>query len=191
MRYERRMSVRGVRAAYPGDVDTVTDVQVRAWQAAYRGIVPAGALAEMTGAEATGVWRERWADAVAAPPSPRHRLLVAVDEGTITGFAAHGPASDPDQDPATSGELLALLVDPDHARQGHGSRLLAATVDHLRDDGVQTALTWVFEADEALRGLLEPAGWAPDGGRRVLDLGESVTMIRLHSDISQSPGVAG
>ncbi|MCO5966793.1 GNAT family N-acetyltransferase [Actinoallomurus soli] len=178
------MGVVGVRAAYPGDVAAVAEIQVRAWREGYRSVIPEAALAEMTGPEAVALWRERWADAVAAPPSPRHRLLVAVDEGVITGFAAHAPAGDPDQDPQTTGELLTLLVDPARGRAGHGSRLLAATVDHLREDGCTTAIAWVFAADDALRGFLASAGWAPDGAHSKVDMGEPVAMVRLHTAIA-------
>lgn len=178
------MSMVGVRAAYPGDVDEVVRIQLRAWTEGYRDVVPAPALAEMTRADALAVWRERWAEAVAAPPSPRHRLLVAVDEGTVVGFAAHAPADEPDYDPATTGELLTLLVDPARGRAGHGSRLLAATVDHLREDGCTAAVTWVFAADEVLRGFLASAGWAPDGAHSTVDMGEPVTMVRLHTSIA-------
>jgi GNAT superfamily N-acetyltransferase len=173
----------GVRAAYPGDVDAVTRVQVRAWSEGYTGVLPAAALAELTSPEAADVWRERWAEAVSAPPSPRHRLLVAVDEGVIAGFAAHAPAGDSDQDAATTGELLTLLVDPAHQRAGHGSRLLAATIDHLRDDGCTTAVTWVLAADDVLRAFLTSAGWAPDGAHSKGDLGAPVAMVRLHTGI--------
>lgn len=169
----------GVRAAYPGDVDAVVDVQARAWAEGCRGIVPDRALAELTGARE--LWRERWAEAVSAPPTPGHRLLVAIDEGVICGFAAHAPATDPDQDPAATGELLNLLVDPARTRAGHGSRLLAATVDHLRADGCDTAIAWVFAADEVLRRFLGSAGWAPDGAHSRVDMGEPVPMVRLHT----------
>lgn len=171
--------MRGVRAALPGDVAAVVDVQVRAWREGCRGIVPEPALAELTGTREP--WLRRWADAVAAPPTPRHRLLVAVEEGEICGFAAHAPATDPDHDPQATGELLALLVDPPRTRAGHGSRLLAATVDHLRADGCRTALTWLFAADEVLRGFLGSAGWAPDGAHSRVDMGEPVPMVRLHT----------
>lgn len=173
----------GVRAAYPGDVAAVAQIQVRAWHEGYRDVIPAPALAAMTGPQATELWRERWAEAVAAPPSKRHRLLVAVDDGVIAGFAAHGPASEPDHDPATTGELLTLLVDPAHGRSGHGSRLLAATADHLREDGCTTAVTWLFAADETLRGFLASAGWAPDGAHSTVDMGEPVKMVRLHTAV--------
>ena len=56
------MGVTGVRAAYPGDVAAVAQIQVRAWREGYRDVIPAPALAEMTGPQAQELWRERWAD---------------------------------------------------------------------------------------------------------------------------------
>jgi len=107
----------------------------------------------------------------------------------VVGFAAHAPAEDADAAPGTA-ELLTLLVDPAHTGAGHGSRLLAATVDLLREDGAETLITWVFEADEAMRTFLGSAGWAPDGSSRTLDMGEPVRQIRLHTDIREPRGRA-
>jgi GNAT superfamily N-acetyltransferase len=139
----------------------------------------------MTSQEAQEVWRERWTEAVVAPPSPRHRLLVAVEHDLVVGFAAHAPATDEDCSPDDTAELLTLLVDPMHGRAGNGSRLLAATVDTLREDGVTRMITWVFPGDRAMLMFLEPAGWARDGVWRELDMGEKVSMIRLHTDITK------
>ncbi|MDL4771474.1 MULTISPECIES: GNAT family N-acetyltransferase [Thermomonosporaceae] len=171
----------GVRPARRADVAAVADIQVRVWRQGYRELLPAEVLAEVTGEAARRVWRERWTEAVTDPPSPRHRLLVAVADDLVVGLAAHAPAEDPDVPEAA--ELVALLVDPLHARAGHGSRLLAATVDLLRDDGFTTLITWAFEKDEVLRTFLGSAGWAPDGTARTLDMGEPVRQIRLHTDI--------
>ncbi|GAA3949638.1 hypothetical protein GCM10023085_35220 [Actinomadura viridis] len=183
----------GVRPARRADTAAVADIQVRAWRQAYRDLLPAGVLDELTGPDAREVWRERWTEAVTAPPGPRHRLLVAVSSDLVVGFAAHAPAEDePDHDPAVTAELLALLVDPLHTGAGHGSRLLAATVDLLREDGFRTLITWAFERDEVLRGFLGSAGWAPDGTARDLDMGEPVRQIRLHTDITAAaPGTDG
>ncbi|MEV5825269.1 GNAT family N-acetyltransferase [Spirillospora sp. NPDC052242] len=180
----------GVRPARRADAAAVADVQVRTWRQAYRDLLPAAALAQVTSPEARDAWRERWADAVTAPPSPRHRLLVAVAADLVVGFAAHGPAEEADHDPGTTAELITLLVDPLHGRAGHGSRLLAATVDTLREDGVTTLVTWVFEDDGVTRAFLESAGWAPDGTARALDMGEPVRQIRLHTDITDITGDA-
>ncbi|MFB4311032.1 GNAT family N-acetyltransferase [Actinomadura sp. GTD37] len=174
----------GVRPARRADAAAVADIQVRAWRHGYRDLLPAGVLDEVTGPAAVETWRDRWAEAAAAPPTPRHRLLVAVASDLVVGFAAHGPAEDGDLDPAAAAELIALLVDPLHTRAGHGSRLLAASVDLLREDGFTTLVSWAFEDDEVTRTFLGSAGWGPDGTARTLDMGEPVRQIRLHTDIS-------
>jgi hypothetical protein len=46
-------------------------------------------------------------------------------------------------------------------------------------------IAWVFPGDRAMLGFLEPSGWACDGVWRELDMGEKVSMIRLHTDISK------
>ncbi|WP_033324366.1 GNAT family N-acetyltransferase [Actinomadura atramentaria] len=177
----------GVRPARRADAAAVADIQVRAWRHGYRELLPAPVLAEVTGDDARAAWRERWAASVAAPPTARHRVLVAVHRDLVTGFAAHAPAEDADHDPAATGELVALHVDPAHVRAGHGSRLLAATADLLREDGCETLVTWVFERDEILRAFLGSAGWAPDGASRTLDMGEPVRQVRLHTAIGPDP----
>lgn len=175
----------GVRPARRADAAAVADVQVRTWRQGYRDLLPAAALTEVTAPAAQAAWRERWAEAATAPPTPRHRLLVAVAADLVVGFAAHGPAEEADHDPAATAELITLLVDPLHGRAGHGSRLLAATVDLLREDGVATLLSWVFEDDKVTRTFLGSAGWAPDGAARTLDMGEPVRQVRWHTDISE------
>jgi GNAT superfamily N-acetyltransferase len=187
----------GVRPARRADTDAVARIQMRAWRADYREFVPAEVLAELTGADAAEVWRQRWAEAVTAPPSPRHVLLVAVAAGSVVGFAARGPAAEADHDPEMTAELITLRVDPDHAREGHDSRLLAAVADLSRDEGFRTVITWLFEADETQRAFFVSAGWAPDGARRTLTFpapspppGGATTnplvMIRLHTDIGSA-----
>ncbi|MBE1534901.1 GNAT family N-acetyltransferase [Actinomadura algeriensis] len=178
----------GVRRARRADAAAVADVQVRTWRQGYRDLLPAAVLAEVTSPAARDAWRERWTEAATAPPTPRHRLLVAVAADLVVGFAAHGPAEEADHDPGTAAELITLLVDPLHGRAGHGSRLLAATVDMLREDGVTTLLTWTFEDDSVTRAFLGSAGWAPDGTARTLDMGEPVRQIRLHTDITDTDG---
>ncbi len=173
-----------MRAARPTDAGRLGEMQSQAWRAAYAELLPADTLAELEPAALA----ERWREAVTDPPSPRHRLLVAAEGGKAVGFAVLTPAEDEDLDPAEDAELALLVVDPAHLGRGHGSRLLAAAVDHLREDGFRVAYTWLTPSDEALRAFLESGGWGPDGAHRSLDLrgdGEVVVrQVRLHSDIS-------
>jgi GNAT superfamily N-acetyltransferase len=166
---------------------------VASWREGYAGIVPAELLGELTGAEAMAAWQERWQDAIASPPTSRHRVLVAVCSGSgaglsgreVVGFASAGPATDSDRWPATDAELYELRILPEQTRHGHGGRLLHAVAETLADDGFHTASTWTLEADTALRSFLESAGWAADGARAELDVGVRVPTIRLHTAISE------
>jgi GNAT superfamily N-acetyltransferase len=166
-----------VRPAGPEDAERVARVQLLTWRTAYADFLPADAL-DVPEEQAAALWLH----AVEAPPTPQHRLLVAMEGGELVGFAASGPAEDDDVDGV---ELTALLVEPRWGRRGHGSRLLAATVDHWQADGATTAVTWAWERDPATLGFLAGAGWERDGLVRGLDTGPRVErQVRLHVDVS-------
>jgi ribosomal protein S18 acetylase RimI-like enzyme len=190
-----------VRAARESDAAEVARVQVECWRTGYAGIIPDEVLAELTSEEAAGRWRERWAEAIAKPPTSRHHVLVAtttdsagqsVAAGTrpdrvIAGFASAGPASDEDKWPATDAELYELHVAPGRTGQGHGGRLLHAVADTLAEDRFTQVSAWVLEADTAMRQFLETAGWAADGAHSHLDMGARVPIVRLHTALEVPP----
>jgi GNAT superfamily N-acetyltransferase len=74
------------------------------------------------------------------------------------------PVPAPESSPLDSpgGAILALEVEPAHQRVGHGSRLLAAAVDTLREDGADQVHTWVLDGDDARAQFLSSAGLGPD-----------------------------
>lgn len=147
-----------VRPAVSGDDAAITRVQLRAWRLSHaRALGP-----EVLEALDVVAVRELWAQAVDAPPSPTHRVLVACDGPQVVGFAATAPAGD------GTVEILALEVDPDHQKGGHGSRLLAACVDLAREDGARSVCTWVLDDDPAREQFLAGSGLGPGGGERAL-----------------------
>jgi GNAT superfamily N-acetyltransferase len=172
-----------VRLALPGDAEAIATIQAAAWQLNYADLLPAEAADALDVASAT----RGWAEAISAPPSPRHRVLVAIDQTGIVGFAAASPATDTDLDPESDAELVALHVAPDQTRIGHGSRLMAAAVDYAHDDGFARMVTWVFAADDPMRKFLYDNGWDADGYTRDLDVGELVHQVRLHTGIKDPP----
>jgi GNAT superfamily N-acetyltransferase len=178
-----------VRDARAADAADLARIQVSRWRAGYRGLVPEAVLAEVTSDLSERQAREHWAVSLTSPPTSRHRVLVAVstDAGGaphVAGFASIGPATDPGRWPATDAELYELCVDPGQTGQGHGSRLLNAAAATMADDGFAVAYAWVLEQDTAARQFLEAAGWAPDGARRSLDMGQPVPTIRLHTALA-------
>src|SRR5437763_11212616 len=172
-----------VRPARPDDAAEIGRIQVETWRSANAEILPAAVLDGVTVDDAAATWSA----AISAPPSPRHHVLVAQEQDWRVGFAALGPADDleaDDPEPATTLALAVILVEPRWGRRGHGSRLLAAAVDHARGDGMTRAVAWIPEGDTVSREFLISAGWAPDGLVRALDTGAGeLREIRLHTSL--------
>jgi GNAT superfamily N-acetyltransferase len=196
-----------VRPARSDDVGEIARIQLTTWRVAYQKLVPRRVLDQLD-----EDWiRRRWRDAITDPPSAKHRVLVAVEQvdttartptaettssAYVVGFAASGPQDDaalaPDEDHTSSGETVAaitdLLVEPRWGRRGHGSRLLAASVDLWRTDGFATAVAWTFADDLVTRRFLEGAGWATDGASRALDIDDLlIPQVRWHVGLNPEP----
>ncbi|MCD6639521.1 MAG: GNAT family N-acetyltransferase [Nocardioides sp.] len=173
-----------VRVAWVDDADAIAGVQVRAWPHLYADLVPAEALPTDPAPLA-----QHWREALTRPSDARNRVLVALERNRVVGFTLTSPASDPDCDPIADGELGEITLDPDERGKGHGSRLLQAAVDTLAADRFTRAVTWVIASDDASRGFLDGAGWAPDTAHRELDLDgtgrTTVKQVRLHTSIGE------
>lgn len=115
-------------------------------------------------------------------------------DGGATDGATRETESRPDEASADAGpegaggsavaEILALEVPAAHGRRGHGSRLLAACADLLRQQGATRVQTWAVQADESRTRFLSQAGFAPAGLRRSLDVGgEEVVEICWYADL--------
>ncbi len=170
-----------VRPAGAADAAEIAGIQLSTWRTAYARVLPARILDTLTVDEVTA----QWAAAVTRPPSPRHRVLVALEREWTVGFSALGPVDDGDGAGEPSALLATLLVEPRWGRRGHGSRLLAATVELLRQDGYTNAVTWLLEQDRICRSFFQSAGWELDGAARTLDMdGRLVTEVRLHTSLA-------
>ena len=150
-----------VRSATVNDAPAVGHVQALVWQEAYDGIVPPQVHAAFDPQAFATAWR----DSLRRPPEGVHRLLVACAADQVVGFAAIGPSQDPDGG-QTTGEVTAVGVHPHHRRQGHGSRLLNAAVDILREAGAEHVAAWCLVEHEAVRSFLTGSGLRPDGAFR-------------------------
>jgi len=188
-----------VRPARHHEAGDVARVQRTSWGRAGATVVPSSVLDRLVSDEVV----EQWAATIESPPTPGHHVLVAREKDTIVGFAAFGPAEDdgPDlegsptsgleaADDGPRGEIATLLVEPRWGRRGHGSRLLAATVDIARADGVTQLITWVPEKDISAQTFFTSAGWAEAGWARTLDAdGTPLREICLHTSIVEEDGM--
>ncbi|CED91199.1 GNAT family N-acetyltransferase [Actinomyces succiniciruminis] len=179
-----------VREATAADLDAIGRVHAAAMLASLRAAhaaahevpLPPGVEAMV----AAPVIAAGWEQAVVAPPSPAHRVLVAVDEGgEVAGLIGVAPspegtdaaeeADDADVNAAERGlEITALGVAPEQQRRGHGSRLLAAAADQARAQGAEVLLVWAVRGDESLAGFLRGAGLTRTESFRRLPVGQGV-----------------
>ena len=171
-----------VRPARKSDAAALAAVTLASWREQYAAVLPAAASALD---EAALV--ERWTQALGAADGSTVYVACAGDD--VVGLAVVAPASDPDLDADASGaaEVAEVVVRPEATREGHGSRLLAAAVDHARGQGRTSVVVWCGTGDDARRAFLESAGLAPDGATRTLDDGAGSTwrQVRLAASITE------
>ena len=172
-----------MRAARAGDVPEIARIQVGTWRTAYRHFLPASVLETLSVEQAAAAWGA----VVDAPPTAAHRVLVATEQDVVVGFAAGGPSAEQDAEPGDAA-FAVLLVEPRWGGRGHGSRLLAATVDHLRADGLTRLVAWVPDGDRASTSFFSSAGWERDGTVRTLEAdGGTVRETRWHVSLVDPP----
>ena len=147
-----------LRPAMPEDSMAVARVHVRAWQAAYRGLMPDDYLDALRPQD-----RAQGYDFAGLDPA-RPRTLVVADADTILGFATISPARDGDA--AGQGELCALYVDPDRWGRGIGRALASAARAEIHRLGFSTAVLWVVAGNTRAQRFYRADGWTADGLRR-------------------------
>jgi ribosomal protein S18 acetylase RimI-like enzyme len=173
-----------VRVAWPDDAGAMAHVQVRAWRLRYSDVLPPDTLASLD----PRAFAEQWQTSLSRSQDARQRVLVALDRNNVRGFAVTGPSDDPDSDPVADAEISEFVIDPDAVSSGHGSRLLQACVDTMRQDRFSRGTVWLTATDDSARRFLVEAGWSTDGAHRELDLDGDGTVlvkqIRLHTDVT-------
>ena len=182
------MAIGGViiREAVAADAVAMGHLHVRAWQSAYRGVMPDEYLDGLRADDRIAMWQGRIARTDLRP------LLVAVVDEEVVGFAVFGdeqPAPTPTPAPtparAPGGELYAMNLDPVHWGKGIGRALLQRVTDALVASGYGEAVLWVVPENERARALYESEGWAADGGVSTEEiLGVTVTDIRYRKTLT-------
>jgi GNAT superfamily N-acetyltransferase len=155
-----------IRTAAPDDAAGLATLKVRAWRAAYTGLLPDRVLVGLRADEEAAAWRAY----IAAPP-PADRLWLAEAPGpAVAGFARTGPCADDDVDAGT-GEVHGLYVEPELIASGLGRALFAHAVADLAARGFTRVVVWHFAGNDRAARFYDRAGFAPDGARRASTFG--------------------
>lgn len=147
-----------IRPATNDDKANVARVHVRSWQVGYRDLLPSDYLDQLD----PRVREAHYTFEEDDPTSPR--TIVAVEYGSVLGFATFGVSRDADS--ANKGEVLALYVDPDSWGQGVGRTLISSARTHLREMSFTAASLWVLYGNQRAMHFYETDGWSPDGSTR-------------------------
>ncbi|MER7180041.1 GNAT family N-acetyltransferase [Streptomyces hyaluromycini] len=144
-----------VRPMTLDDCDRVSEIRVRGWQYAYRGLMPQPFLDGLSVEQDAGRRRARFLDGGDGVTE-----LVAERGGAIVGWAAHGPYRDGEVRTGDA-ELYAVYVDAAHLGTGAGRALLATVLEQCA--GHARVYLWVLKGNARARRFYEIAGFAADG----------------------------
>jgi GNAT superfamily N-acetyltransferase len=148
-----------LRRAEKHEARLIAELHVRAWQAAYRGLLPDELLDGLSVAAREALWRRKLAI------GSRSHVWVAERGERVIGFVAVGPSRDGDTG-ASVAEVYAIYVEPEVVGTGVGRVLFKHAMDFLRGHGYGAAILWVLETNARARRFYEGAGWQPDGAMK-------------------------
>ncbi len=154
-----------IRRAAPDDAPSLAAVEVAAWRAAYRGLMPDAYLDGLSEAEKAAAWRQ---NLLKHGPTGRKRVLLAETDAGVIGFVRVGAAL---EEADEVGLVYLLYVLRMYWSQGVGKALMGAAMAELRDLGVREAVLWVLAENRRARGFYEGLGWRPDGRTDTHDYG--------------------
>src|SRR4051812_33317950 len=129
-----------IRPAIPADAFAVARIHVRAWQAGYRGLLPAEYLDTLRAEDRAA----RYTFGIAGGPA----TFVPTDADTIVGFMT-----------IKDDELAALHVEPDAWRRRVGTALLLHARTAFAEAGLNRAWLHVLAGNARARSFYERDGW--------------------------------
>lgn len=163
------MSFEAIRAT-ADMAEELADVHVRAWQATYRGIFPDEYLDNLTPEKRAKTFRR----VVTASPEEFYLFRVG---GKAAGMAILCPAREEGAE-RFHGELGAIYFLPEYWGKGYGRQAIDFCFGRFRERGYRKLYLWVIENNDRARRFFVNAGFAPDGPRKEIQVGKSLTQIR-------------
>lgn len=157
-----------IRLAQLAEAPLIAQVHIRAWQEAYKGLLPAAYLANLSLTRRTAWWEQ----ILSLPAEALHKVLILQEAGQIIGFAHFGPTDEAFQ-PAGTAKLYAIYLLAESWGKGHGRALLEQMLDYLAEDDFQTVMLWVLEGNERAIRFYEQAGFVANGTVKVETMGEA------------------
>ena len=148
------------------DRKAISRIYEASWKYAYSGIVPQEYLESIP--------EGRWADRL---DTPGWNTMVYIDDGKYIGTSSFCKSrfdSYPD-----SGEIISIYFLPEYMKKGFGSKLIAAVLYELKEQGYDDVFLWVLEENMHARQFYEKNGFSrTDDYREDVISGKALREIR-------------
>ncbi|WP_179204294.1 GNAT family N-acetyltransferase [Arthrobacter rhombi] len=153
-----------IRPASVEDAQNMANVHVRAWQWAYRGLIPDESL------DSLSVERRahNWEGLIQDPNIPAPYLAY---KGTNAVGFVHAHTSRDGDASGEIGEVTSIYLLPEYVGEGIGWQLWSTALDQLRKSHHTVVTVWVLDTNERGRGFYERAGLVPDGESKTHSIG--------------------
>lgn len=156
-----------VRPVRDVDAEALGRVHAHCWHETYDHLISAAALEKVSPRRLAELWTH-W-----ALQGPDFRMVAALVDGEVIGFAGSGPARD--RDPVRDREVYFIYLLSEFQGTGLGQRLFDAVV--TADEGVYL---WVAEDNPRAHRFYVRNGLALDGATHTEPfLGETLTEVRF------------
>ena len=149
-----------IRRAKYTDIEQIAKIHVETWQDAYKGLMPAELLDNLSIDQKIKLW-----ESLLSSDNKDTIVFVATEGESIIGFTSIGKSRDPE---ATEeiGEIYTIYVDHNHYRKAAGKLLLDAVQVELKELGFSKATLWVLETNIQGRNFYEKNGWQITEGKK-------------------------
>ncbi|MFF0016542.1 GNAT family N-acetyltransferase [Streptomyces sp. NPDC005374] len=168
-----------IREMALADCDRVSEIRIRGWQSAYRGLMPQPFLDALSVPADAERRRARFGQS-----GSRRGDLVAERDGEILGWACHGPYRDGELR-TEDAELYAIYVDVQRFGSGIGHALLQESVHRTSAAGHPRLLLWVLKDNTRARHFYERRGFTADGAEEPFEVdGVPVPEVRYVKELA-------
>lgn len=128
-----------IRAARPEDIDSLIDVNIRAWHTTYRGIVDDGTLDAMT----SDSLQDKWERTLSTTHSEDRFCFVAQSREDIVGYVVCG--KNREAEVSFEWQLYAIYVLQEFQGKGIGKLLFDVAMMEMKRRGVNSFMLYVLE----------------------------------------------
>ncbi|MCL1990402.1 MAG: GNAT family N-acetyltransferase [Defluviitaleaceae bacterium] len=166
-----------IRYAIPDDATAISEINVKGWQTAYRGIFPDEFLDGMNAASRIESFKSSILE------NPNQNFVFADEGGHNLGFASFGKLRWEEFSVSCDCELYAIYVASSSARKGIGRALLEATIAEFKKQGKKSMLINVLEQNTSAMAFYQHLGGRLIGHKDFTLNGKSYPQLTLAFEI--------